>query len=51
MTNNDEIYILGNPPYLGFLQQNRIQKEDMDYVFADRDTIRKLDYILINRHN
>ncbi len=42
---NDEIYILGNPPYLGFLQQNRIQKEDMDYVFADRDTIRKLDYI------
>jgi hypothetical protein len=41
----DEIYILGNPPYLGFLQQTKLQKQDMDIVFANHDNIKKLDYI------
>jgi hypothetical protein len=40
-----EIYILGNPPYLGFLQQSIEQKSDMDYVFGNIKTVRKLDYI------
>jgi hypothetical protein len=41
----DEIYVLGNPPYLGFLQQNKYQKKDMDIVFENIETIKKLDYI------
>lgn len=41
----DEIYILGNPPYLGFLQQNKDQKKDIDIVFGNLKTVRKLDYI------
>jgi len=40
-----EIYILGNPPYLGFLQQQKNQKQDMDIVFGNLKTIKKLDYI------
>lgn len=40
-----EIYLLGNPPYLGFLQQGKEQKADMDYVFGGLKTIKKLDYI------
>lgn len=40
-----EIYVLGNPPYLGFLQQKKDQKQDMDVVFGDLKTIKKLDYI------
>lgn len=40
-----ETYVLGNPPYLGFLQQDKNQKQDMDVVFGDLKTIKKLDYI------
>lgn len=40
-----ETYVLGNPPYLGFLQQDKNQKDDMDIVFGDLKTIKKLDYI------
>ncbi|MCD4651618.1 MAG: N-6 DNA methylase, partial [Candidatus Cloacimonetes bacterium] len=40
-----EVYILGNPPYLGFLQQTKEQKSDMDFVFHDKENIKKLDYI------
>lgn len=39
---NDEIYILGNPPYLGFSLQNQTQKEDMALFFNGTT---KLDYI------
>jgi len=39
---DDEIYILGNPPYLGFSIQNGNQKEDIKLVFGDKI---KLDYI------
>jgi hypothetical protein len=40
---NDEIYILGNPPYLGSRNQVKDQKEDMKFVF-ERD-YKSLDYI------
>ena len=39
----DEIYILGNPPYLGSRNQKNEQKEDMKYVF-NKD-YKSLDYI------
>lgn len=39
----DEVYILGNPPYLGSRNQKNEQKEDMKYVF-NKD-YKSLDYI------
>jgi len=41
----DEIYILGNPPYLGFSFQNQNQKGDMIEVFKGLDNFKFLDYI------
>lgn len=42
----DEIYILGNPPYLGYALQNKKQKEDMELVFSSsNNNYKKLDYI------
>jgi len=41
-----EIYILGNPPYLGARVQNEDQKQDMDFVFNKKlSKYRDLDYI------
>jgi hypothetical protein len=40
-----EIYLLGNPPYQGFLQQGKEQKDDLDLVFGKFSNARKLDYI------
>ena len=40
---NDEIYILGNPPYLGSRNQDKEQKEDMSFVF--RKDYKSLDYV------
>jgi type II restriction/modification system DNA methylase subunit YeeA len=40
---NDEIYILGNPPYLGSRNQDAEQKEDMKYVF--KKDYKSLDYV------
>jgi type I restriction-modification system DNA methylase subunit len=42
---NDEIYILGNPPYLGSSMQNSEQKEDMALVFKGFKNYKNLDYI------
>lgn len=42
---NDEIYILGNPPYLGSSMQNAEQKEDMALVFKGFKNYKNLDYI------
>jgi hypothetical protein len=42
---NDEIYILGNPPYLGYSVQNEKQKEDMSFVFKGFNDYKSLDYI------
>ena len=41
---NDEVYILGNPPYKGFSQQDKGQKEDLLYTYGKTT---KLDYISI----
>lgn len=42
---NDEIYILGNPPYLGYSRQDEDQKGDMKIVFSTLKNYKKLDYI------
>ncbi len=42
---DDEIYILGNPPYLGGKSQSKIQKEDMEIVFKGIQNYKELDYI------
>jgi hypothetical protein len=42
---NDEIYILGNPPYLGSSMQNAVQKQDMALVFNGFKNYKNLDYI------
>jgi type I restriction-modification system DNA methylase subunit len=42
---NDEIYILGNPPYLGFNERSKKQKEDMEFAFKNIKNIQRLDYI------
>ncbi|ODS88321.1 MAG: DNA methyltransferase [Chryseobacterium sp. SCN 40-13] len=42
---NDEIYIIGNPPYLGSRNQDAEQKKDMELVF--RKDYKSLDYVTI----
>ncbi|WP_394758575.1 class I SAM-dependent DNA methyltransferase [Flavobacterium sp.] len=42
---NNEIYILGNPPYLGYSRQDIEQKKDMEIVFSEIRDYKKLDYI------
>lgn len=44
---NDEIYIIGNPPYLGSSMQNNIQKSDMSFVFNQFKDFKNLDYVAI----
>lgn len=43
----DEIYVIGNPPYLGARMQDEHQKSDMDFVFQTLKKYRDLDYISI----
>lgn len=40
-----EIFILGNPPYLGYSVQTEDQKNDMNIVFKGFDEYKSLDYI------
>lgn len=42
---DDEIYVLGNPPYLGSSMQNKEQKSDKDLVFDGIKNYKNLDYI------
>ncbi len=42
---NNEVYIIGNPPYLGYSRQDKEQKEDMKIVFSSVNNYKKLDYI------
>ena len=44
-TPDDEVYIMGNPPYLGSAWQNEEQKEDMKLVFKGQKNFKNLDYI------
>ncbi|HBG27616.1 MAG: DNA methyltransferase [Planctomycetes bacterium GWF2_41_51] len=41
----DEIYILGNPPYLGYSLQSKEQKKDMAIAFKGYNKYKNLDYI------
>jgi hypothetical protein len=41
----DEIYIMGNPPYIGRSLRNYDQQIDMDFVFSGIDNYKDLDYI------
>ncbi len=42
---NDEIYIIGNPPYLGSFLQTKDQKEDLAFVCREFKSFKDLDYI------
>lgn len=44
---NDEIYIIGNPPYLGARIQDEIQKSDIEFNFKGIKGYNNLDYISI----
>lgn len=41
----DEIYIIGNPPYLGYSRQDFEQKKDLEFTFLGIKDYKKLDYI------
>ena len=41
----DEVYILGNPPYVGFAMQTKEQKQDMKIVFEGVKNFKFLDFI------
>lgn len=41
----DEVYLFGNPPYLGAKWQNQIQKEDLSKALNENMRFKKLDYI------
>jgi type II restriction/modification system DNA methylase subunit YeeA len=45
IVNGDEVYVIGNPPYLGYSRQDETQKEDMSIVFSTVKNYKKLDYI------
>lgn len=42
---NDEVYVIGNPPYLGSRNQDETQKRDMEMVF--RKDYKSMDYVSI----
>ena len=41
----EEVFVFGNPPYLGYVLQDKEQKEDLKIVFGDSTDYKKLDYI------
>ena len=40
-----EVYILGNPPYLGASLQSKEHKKDMEFVFSEIEGYKNLDFI------
>ena len=42
---DEEVFVMGNPPYLGTKWQKDNHKEDVDYVMPNNPTRRTLDYI------
>lgn len=44
-TKDEEVFVFGNPPYLGSSLQENSQKSDMEYVFGKTTGWKKLDYI------
>lgn len=47
ISKTDEVYVIGNPPYLGSRNQDKNQKEDLDITINTIKSYRKLDYISI----
>lgn len=45
ITEKDEVYVIGNPPYLGSRNQDKNQKKDMEITFFGFKDYKKLDYI------
>lgn len=45
ITTTDEVYIIGNPPYLGARLQDAEQKKDMKIVFSGKNGYNNMDYI------
>lgn len=43
--NDDEIYIIGNPPFSGWRMQNEKQKSDLAFVIRKYGKIKKVDYV------
>ncbi|WP_188357472.1 class I SAM-dependent DNA methyltransferase [Leuconostoc falkenbergense] len=41
----NEVYLFGNPPYLGARNQTAQQKSDLSEVFSDSKLVSKLDYV------
>lgn len=44
-TPNSEVYIIGNPPYLGAKNQEKTHKEDMRFAFNNISETKILDYV------
>lgn len=44
-TESEEVYVLGNPPYLGARIQGREHKDDLAFVFKGVNNYKNLDYI------
>ena len=44
-TADEEVYVMGNPPYVGSSLQDDNQKNDIAYVFTGYDNYKNLDYI------
>lgn len=42
---DDEIYLIGNPPYIGAKLQNKEQKEDLKHTIGEKLKYKKMDYI------
>lgn len=42
---DDEIYLIGNPPYIGAKLQNKEQKEDLKHTISEKLKYKKMDYI------
>lgn len=40
-----ELYVCGNPPFLGYKYRNKLQSDDMDFVFEGFKKHRFLDYV------
>ncbi len=45
ITEKDEVYVIGNPPYLGARLQDAVQKKDMQIVFNGKNGYNNMDYI------
>lgn len=44
---DSEIYLIGNPPYVGSSMQSKAQKEDLALAYGEREFSKNLDYISI----